>query len=68
MKVNRRATLRILAGVGASSGFAAAQTPPTTTPDADLAAARETMRTAALRIATVNLPRAAEPAFRFRAY
>ena len=67
MKVNRRTTLRILAGVGASSGFAAAQA-PATPPDADLAAAREDMRSTALRIASVNLPRATEPAFRFRAY
>jgi len=67
MKVNRRTTIRILAGVGASSSFAAAQS-PTTPPDADLAAAREDMRNTAQRIASVNLPRATEPAFRFRAY
>ncbi len=67
MKVNRRTTIRILAGVGAGSGFAAAQAPPPA-PDADLVAARENMRSAGQRIASVDLPRAAEPAFRFRAY
>jgi hypothetical protein len=67
MKVNRRTTIRILAGVSAGSGFANAQT-PATPPDADLAAARENMRGTAQRIASVDLPRATEPAFRFRAY
>ncbi len=67
MKVNRRATLRILAGAGAASGLAAAQV-PATPPDAELASARENLRSAAQRIASVKLPRPTEPAFRFRAY
>jgi hypothetical protein len=64
MKVNRRDTIRILAGAGASARIAAPQTPP----DTDLAAARENLRNTALRVASVDLPRATEPAFRFRAY
>jgi|HubBroStandDraft_5_1064220.scaffolds.fasta_scaffold456932_2 hypothetical protein len=71
MKVNRRTTMRILAGASVGPGIAAAQAPTTnsaTNPDAELASARESLRNAAQRIAKVELKRFAEPAFRFRAY
>jgi hypothetical protein len=72
MKVNRRTTFRILAGAGAGTGFAAAQAPPSPAragdADANLESAREDLRGSASRIAAVDLPRATEPAFFFRAY
>jgi len=71
MKVNRRTTIRMLAGAGASSGIAFAQAPATPRPadaSAELQSARDDMRDTAARIARVKLPRATEPAFHFRAY
>lgn len=69
MKLNRRASVRILAAAAASpTVFAQAPvTPPRTTADAELQSARNELNDYAQRIARVKLPRATEPAFRFRA-
>ena len=66
MKVNRRTSVRILAGAAAASRVALAQ-PAAPQPAKQLETARGDLRDAAQRIARVKLPRTTEPAFRFRA-
>jgi len=71
MKVNRRTTIQMLAVIGAGSGIATAQAPATpraADASAELQSARDDIRGTAARIARVELPRATEPAFHFRAY
>ena len=69
MKLNRRASVRILAAVAASPvGLAQAPAPSTrTSADAELQSARNELQDNAQRIAGVKLPRSTEPAFHFRA-
>jgi hypothetical protein len=75
MKLSRRTTVRMLAGVAAS---AAAQLPTqaqiaapaadsaSAKPSGDLAAAREGLQEDTRRVSMVKLPHATEPAFQFR--
>ena len=65
MKINRRTTVRILAGAAAASrATLGAPQPPA---DKQLQSARGDLKDAGERIARIKLPRATEPAFRFRA-
>ena len=68
MKINRRTSVRILAGAAAASRATLAQTPAQPPPDdKPLQSARGDLKDAGERIARVKLPRATEPAFHFRA-
>jgi len=68
MKINRRTSVRILAGAAAASPATLAQTPASRPPDdKQLQSARGDLKDAGERIARIKLPRATEPAFRFRA-
>jgi len=71
MRVNRRNSMRILAGAVAAPAALPlqvnAQRPPQAASDRDTQAARQDLKEEAQRIARVNLPRSTEPAFRFRA-
>jgi hypothetical protein len=68
MKLNRRASVRILAAAAATPVLVA-QTlaPPAQTASPELQSARNGLQENARRIARVKLPRSTEPAFRFRA-
>ena len=68
MKVNRRTSVRILAGAAASSRAVLAQAPAAKPADSkELQSARDELKEARERIAMVKLPRDTEPAFRFQA-
>ena len=71
MKVTRRGLGRILAvtaGVGLPSvPLRAAPQAPLPDSDRELKAARDRLRIAAAQLAAFSLPRATEPAFRFKA-
>jgi hypothetical protein len=66
MKISRR---KLAAAVLGSSAAAMAQTQPaaTTSPDAELAAARDRLRANIAAIGSQNVPMAVEPAFQFKA-
>jgi hypothetical protein len=68
LKLSRRKSFGLLAGLAAPAAVAQApQTQPSSPPDALLESARNELKSAAQRVATVKLPRDVAPAFRFRA-
>jgi hypothetical protein len=69
MDVTRRSLAKILAAAAAAQPNGISQTPSqaAASADADLDAARESMRSGLQQIAKVKLPMATEPAFHFKA-
>jgi hypothetical protein len=68
LKLSRRKSFGLLAGLAAPTTLAQApQPPPSSPPDALLESARNELKSETQRIAAVNLPRDVAPAFRFRA-
>ena len=69
MTIDRRSTIRLLAAAAATAAASEAQPAPQAQPTVEqaLQSARQDLRDAAQRIARVNVPRAVEPSFSFRA-
>ena len=67
LKLSRRKSFGVLAGLAAPTGLAQApQQPRSSPPDALLQSARDELKAEAQRVAMVKLPRDVAPAFRFR--
>jgi hypothetical protein len=66
VKLSRRKSFGLLAGLAAPTGLAQAPQPPPSSPPDALESARLELKMAAQRVAAVNLPRDVAPAFRFR--
>jgi hypothetical protein len=68
VKLSRRKSFGLLAGLAAPTGLAQAPQPPSSSPpDVLLESARLELKMAEQRVAAVNLPRDVAPAFHFRA-
>jgi hypothetical protein len=71
MRLNRRASIRLIAGGAAAAPTLLSQAPAqqtTPTPvERDVQSAKDELQDSSRRIAGVKLPRSTEPAFQFRA-